>query len=227
MFRYLLLYAFIMISLISTAQTDWANLKKYAAENQQLGLPVKGERRVVFMGNSITEGWKTFDSAFFANRPYIDRGISGQTTPQMLIRFRQDVIDLKPAVVVILAGINDIAENSGPMTQAETFGNIVSMVELARANHIRVVLCSVLPALDFYWRPGLHPAPKITVLNNMIRSYARANHIPYVDYYSSMVDERQGLKKEYSEDGVHPNLTGYRVMEPLVETAIKEALIKK
>ncbi len=203
-----------------SAQTDWANLKKYADENMRLKSRASSEKRVVFMGNSITESWQSIDSSFFAGRNYINRGISGQTTPQMLLRFRQDVIDLKPAAVVILAGINDIAENTGPTTLEAIFGNIVSMVELARANHIRVVLCSVLPAYDFPWHPGLHPAEKVVKLNAMIKSYAAKNNIVYVDYYSPMVDERKCLKSELTRDGVHPTLAGYKIMEPLVEKAI-------
>jgi lysophospholipase L1-like esterase len=205
-------------------RNDWANLTRYAAENKAL-LPLKeGEKRVVFMGNSITEGWKRADSAFFAGRPYFDRGISGQTTPQMLVRFRPDVIELKPAVVVILAGINDIAQNTGPMTLEQTFGNIVSMAELAKANGIRVVLCSVLPAFDFPWRPGLDPAEKVVKLNAMLKDYAAKNRLVYVDYFSAMADERNGLKAELTYDGVHPTLAGYQVMAPLVEKGIAAAV---
>ncbi|HEU4904102.1 MAG TPA: SGNH/GDSL hydrolase family protein [Flavisolibacter sp.] len=207
--------------------TDWANLNKYAADNSALPPAASGEQRVVFMGNSITEGWKNADSSFFAAKRYIDRGISGQTTPQMLIRFRPDVIALKPAVVVILAGINDIAQNTGPMTLEQTFGNLVSMAELAKANNIKVVLCSVLPAFDFPWRPGLQPAEKVVKLNAMIREYAARNSLVYVDYFSAMVDERNGLKAALTYDGVHPTLAGYKVMEPLVEKGIAAALKQK
>ena len=179
------------------------------------------------MGNSITEGWKNADSAFFADeKNYIDRGISGQTTPQMVLRFRQDVIDLKPAVVVILAGINDIAQNTGPMTLDQTFGNIVSMCELAKANNIRVVISSVLPAYDFPWHPGLQPAEKVMELNKMLKDYAAQNNIVYCDYFSAMKDERNGLPESLSGDGVHPKLEGYKIMEPLAEKAIAEALKK-
>ena len=179
------------------------------------------------MGNSITEGWIRTDSAFFVDNPYIDRGISGQTTPQMLLRFRQDVIDLKPAVVVILAGINDIAQNTGVMTLEQTYNNIVSMAELAKTNHIRIVISSVLPALDFPWHPGLAPAEKVIELNKMLKSYADKNGITYIDYFSAMADEKNGLPKSLSQDGVHPNLAGYKIMEPLVQKAIGEALKKK
>ncbi|HYH16561.1 MAG TPA: GDSL-type esterase/lipase family protein, partial [Flavisolibacter sp.] len=150
-----LLVSLMAISQKDAVKTDWANLNRYAEQNKKLGLPKGQERRVVFMGNSITEGWSRADSAFFNGKSYINRGISGQTTPQMLLRFRQDVIDLKPAVVVILAGINDIAENTGPTTVEAIFGNIVSMAELAKMNNIRVVLSSVLPAYTFSWRPNI------------------------------------------------------------------------
>lgn len=206
---------------------DWANLRKYEGENKALKPAAPGEKRVVFMGNSITEGWKGADSSFFTGRPYFDRGISGQTTPQMVLRFRPDVIDLKPAVVVILAGINDIAQNTGPMTLEQTFGNIISMAELAKANKINVVLCSVLPAYDFPWRPGLAPAEKVVKLNDMLKTYAAKNNLIYVDYFAAMVDNRNGLKAELTYDGVHPTLAGYKVMEPLVEKGIAAALKKK
>ena len=208
------------------SKTDWPNMQKYAKENQAL----KGQAsksRIVFMGNSITEFWKRDNPAFFEGKPYVNRGISGQTTPQMLLRFRTDVIDLKPSVVVILAGINDIAENTGPIALESVFGNIVSMAELAKANNIKVILSSVLPAYDFPWRPGLKPAEKVIRLNTMIAAYAKANQLEYVDYFSAMVDERNGLDKKYTSDEVHPNLSGYKVMEPLVEKAIAKTLSKK
>ena len=205
-------------------RTDWADMQRYRDENARLGPSAPGDQRIVFMGNSITEQWEVLDSAFFAGRPYVDRGISGQTTPQMLVRFRQDVIDLHPAVVVILGGVNDIAENTGPTSLGAIFGNIVSMAELARANGITVVLSSVLPASSFRWRPELAPAPKIVALNTMIRQYALDRHIVFVDYYAAMVDGRGGLKQELTTDGVHPTLAGYRVMEPLVQRAIAQAL---
>ena len=203
---------------------DWPWLQRYAEDNKKLPTLKNGEKRVVFMGNSITEFWSDTDSAFFAGKPYINRGISGQTTPQMLLRFRQDVIDLKPAVVVIKAGINDIAGNTGPTTLEATLGNIASMAELAKANGIRVVLCSVLPAYDFPWSPGMEPAEKVVRLNAMLKTYARKNNFVWVDYHSAMKDARNGLPKELADDGVHPNLAGYKVMEPMVEKAIAEAL---
>lgn len=208
-------------------KNDWANLNKYADENKKIKPPAKGEKRIVFMGNSITEFWKYIDGDFFINKPYINRGISGQTSTQMAVRFQQDVISLKPAVVVILAGINDIAENMGPISLENVLANIVSMAQQAKANKIKVVLSSVLPAYDFPWRHGLRPAEKIIKLNTMIKSYCMKDHIVYLDYYSKMVDERKGLDKKFTEDGVHPVLAGYKCMEPLVEQAIRLAVQQK
>jgi len=210
---------------ISNAQ-DWANLKRFRDENIKLGPPLPGEKRIVFMGNSITEGWSNHYPDFFAGKPYINRGISGQTTPQMLIRFRPDVISLRPAVVVILAGTNDIAGNTGPSTLEMILDNIISMVEIAQANNIKVILCSVLPAFDYPWKPGLDPAEKIPVLNKMIADYATRNNILYLDYFSTMADEKKGLKEEYTYDGVHPNRNGYIVMSSLAEKAIEKTLKK-
>jgi lysophospholipase L1-like esterase len=203
---------------------DWAYLARYREDNAKLGPPAAGVKRVVFMGDSITEGWGQRSGKFFPGKPYINRGISGQTTPQMLVRFRPDVIALRPKVVVILAGTNDIAENTGPATLEMIEDNLMSMVDLAKANGIRVVIASVLPAFDFPWRPGLKPAGKIAALNAWIKTYAAGNEIVYLDYYSAMVDERQRMKAEFSFDGVHPNDAGYGVMAPLVERAITEAL---
>ena len=204
---------------------DWPNIRKYQDENSKLPPPAPGENRVIFMGNSITEFWKANDPGYFTS--YVNRGISGQTTPQMLVRFREDVINLKPAVVVILAGINDIAQNTGPIKLEDTFGNIVSMAELARAEHIKVVMSSVLPANHFPWRPAIIPTEKVIALNKMLKDYADANNIVYLDYYSAMVDDQKGLPANLSGDGVHPNLAGYKVMEPLAEKAIAEALKRK
>jgi len=220
----------VLLSLMLASTTfaqDWANTARFKDENAKLTPPAKGENRVVFMGNSITEGWIRTHPDFFAGKPYVNRGISGQTTPQMLVRFRPDVINLKPALVVILAGTNDIAGNTGPSTLEMIMDNLISMTELAKANNIKVVLSSVLPAFDYPWKPGLQPAEKIASLNAMIKSYADKNGIVYIDYFSSMADDRKGLKKELSGDGVHPNDAGYKVMEPLVETAIKKALNQK
>lgn len=207
---------------IATAQ-DWANLNKFKQENEKLASSPKDKNRIVFMGNSITEGWKNICPDFFKPE-YINRGIGGQTTPQMLLRFRQDVINLQPKAVVILAGTNDIAGNTGPSTIEMIADNIASMAQLAKANNIKVILCSVLPAYDYPWSPNKNPVEKISKLNQWIKEYAAKNKFIYVDYYSPMVDERKGLKKEYSEDGVHPNLAGYNIMIPLVEAAIKKAL---
>ena len=205
----------------SNAQ-DWANLERFREVNAQL--PDASVHRVVFMGNSITEGWIKSRPEFFEGKDYINRGISGQTTPQMLLRFRQDVIDLKPAVVVILAGINDIAGNTGPSTIDMIMDNLISMAELAKANHIKVVMCSVLPAKDFPWRHGMEPAEKVVKLNGLLRAYAEENHFVYVDYFSSMADDANGMTEDLAYDGVHPTALGYSVMEPLVEKGITEAL---
>jgi lysophospholipase L1-like esterase len=197
--------------------TDWPNLAKYRDSNAVLA---SGENRVVFMGNSITEGWKPF----FPGKPYLNRGISGQTTPQMLVRFRQDVIALRPSVVVILAGTNDLAGNTGPSTLEMIEDNLASMADLARMHGIRVVLCSVLPVYDYPWKPGLAPAPKIVTLNAWMKRYADSTGSVYVDYHSAMRDERQGMRADLASDGVHPNEAGYRIMVPLVEAGIAEAL---
>jgi lysophospholipase L1-like esterase len=208
---------------------DWANLQRYAAANQRLPAPTPGVPRVVLLGNSITEGWPKADSAFFAGKPYayIGRGISGQTSGQTVLRFRQDVIDLRPAVVVLLIGTNDVAQNNGPYSPQATMNNIMTMVELAQAHNIRVVLSSVTPAADFWWRKGLAPAPKIVALNQQLKAYGARQGCVYLDYHTAMADEQQGLKKAYGEDGVHPNLAGYRVMEPLLNQAVATALRKK
>lgn len=183
---------------------DWASLGRYQGANRELGPPQPGEDRVVFYGDSITDAWAASFETTFPAKPYVGRGISGQTTPQMLVRFRQDVIALDPAVVVILAGTNDIAGNTGPSTQAMIEDNLVSMVELAKANGIQVVLASVLPASNYRWRPGVEPGPKIVALNTWMEEYAAANGLVYLDYHSAMTDEHQGLGPELSQDGVHP-----------------------
>jgi len=205
--------------------SDFAWLAKFKEADLALGPPAAGENRVVFMGDSITAGWH-FDGpgGFFPGKPYINRGISGQTTPQMLVRFRQDVIALKPKVVVILAGTNDIAGNTGPETLEQIEDNLASMADLATANHIRVVLCSVTPAFDFPWSPGKTPAPKVVALNAWIKAYAAEKGYVYVDYHSAMKDERDGLPTALSHDGVHPLPAGYAVMTPLVEAGIAKAL---
>ena len=207
---------------------DWAWPARFKDADSALTPPAPGEKRVVFMGDSITQGWKIEGpDGYFPGKPYINRGISGQTTPQMLVRFRPDVIDLKPKVVVILAGINDIAGNTGPETLEEIEGNLASMAELAVANHIRVVMCSVMPAFDFPWSPGKMPAPKVLALNAWMKGYAAENGHVYVDYHSAMKDERDGLPATLSHDGVHPLPAGYAVMAPLVEAGIEKALKSK
>ena len=203
---------------------DWPNLNRYKNENAKLILTDSNKNRIVFMGNSITEEWKRFQPEFFLDNKYINRGISGQTTPQMLIRFRPDVIDLKPTAVVILAGINDIAENTGPSTVKMIAGNIISMAELAESNGIKVIISSILPASGFSWSPIHDPPPKILAINTIIKNYAEKNGMTYLDYYSSMVDDQEGLKKEYGLDEVHPNKKGYQVMSMLVEKTIANML---
>lgn len=219
----LVFFAFIFIGELSSAQ-DWANLERYKNDNEKIGLPKPGENRVVFMGNSITDVWINFFPDYFSDNGYVDRGISGQTTPQMLVRFRADVINLNPAVVTILAGTNDIAGNTGPSTLEMIADNIFSMTELAKANGIKVILSSVLPVYDYPWKPGLNPTDKIVKLNEILKNYADSHDVLYIDYYSSMVDNRKGMKAEYSEDGVHPNKDGYKVMMDLCSQAIKKAL---
>ncbi|MFN7542616.1 MAG: SGNH/GDSL hydrolase family protein [Acidobacteriota bacterium] len=201
---------------------DWPNLTRYAQENAKLS-PVEG--RVVFLGDSITDAWGRRAGKFWPDRPYVNRGISGQTTPQMLIRFRPDVIALAPKAVVILAGTNDLAGNTGPMTLEQIEGNLQSMAELATANGIRVVFASVLPVCDYY-RPQTErrPPAKVLALNAWLEEYCRKHGHVYLDYYSSMLDEAKMLKKELTNDGLHPNAEGYAVMEPLVEKALAKVL---
>ncbi len=208
-----------------TEAQDWANLNRFKEDNAKVGMPKTHDDRVVFMGNSITQGWIEKVPTFFENRSYINRGIGGQTTPQMLLRFRQDVINLYPKVVVILAGTNDIAGNTGPSTLEMIEDNIHSMTELAQANGIQVVLCSVLPAYDYKWRPGLEPAEKIVELNHRIKKYAETHGAVYCDYFTAMADERNGLPESLSGDGVHPNVEGYAIMAPIAEQAIARALL--
>jgi len=226
-------YAFAILALSSVAahaqteeearlRTDWAQLRRYQQENA--ALPRAPADRVVFMGNSITDGWAKFFPAQFPGKPYLGRGIGGQTTPQMLVRFRQDVIALKPRVVVILAGTNDIAGNTGPSTLEMIENNLASMAELAQANGIRVVLASILPVFDYPWKPGLEPAPKIMAVNAWMKDYAAKHNAVYLDYHSAMQDERHGLKKELGYYGVHPNEAGYRIMAALADRAIAEAM---
>lgn len=197
---------------------DWPNLAKYRDADSQLGPAAKTESRVVFLGDSITEFWNLADS--FPGKPYVNRGITGQTTPQILLRFRQDVIALNPKVVVILAGTNDIAENTGPITVEGIEDNLTSMVELAQKNGIRVVLSSVLPVARFPWRPEIQPIDKIQALNRWMKEYAARSGVDFLDYYAAMVDQKSGLKPELGLDGVHPNPAGYAIMTQLVSKMI-------
>jgi lysophospholipase L1-like esterase len=203
---------------------DWPNLVRYADDNAKL-TPAKD--RVVFMGDSITDAWGRRGGKFWPDRPYVNRGISGQTTPQMLIRFRPDVIALGAKVVVILAGTNDIAGNTGPMTLEQIEGNLQSMAELAKANGIKVVMSSVMPVCDYH-RPQTErrPPAKIIALNEWIEAYCKKNKHVYLDYYSVMLDEAKLMKKEITNDGLHPNEAGYALMEPLAEKAIQAAFKK-
>src|SRR5688572_3210163 len=210
----------------SQLAVDWPGLQRYREANASLAAPAPNESRVVFYGNSITEGWARHFAEMFPGKPYIGRGISGQTTPQLLVRFRQDVVALRPRAVVVLAGTNDIAGNTGPSTLEMIQDNLASMAEIAKANGIKVILSSVLPVYDYRWRPGLEPAPKIVALNRWMADYARRNGLVYLDYHSAMSDERQGMKADLSYDGVHPNEAGYRVMAPLAERAIGAALTR-
>jgi lysophospholipase L1-like esterase len=211
---------------------DWnefANTSRYDKANLELKLHTTANNRVVFMGNSITEGWIQMRPEFFNNRDYINRGIGGQTTPQMLLRFREDVINLNPSVVIILAGTNDIAGNSGYISLESIIDNIKSMSEIANANGIKVIISSILPVIDYPWKPGINPAPKIIKINKALKVYSKKNNFIYLDYYTAMVDIKGGLKvPEYTSanDLVHPNKNGYLVMEKLAEIAINKALRK-
>jgi lysophospholipase L1-like esterase len=196
---------------------DWPNLNRYKKENYDLNLDLNEGNRVIFMGDSITEGWSALYPDFFKKRNYVNRGISGQTTPQMLIRFRSDVVDLLPKTVVILAGTNDIAENTGPSNVKMITDNIFSMAELGNAHSIKIVLCSVLPVFKYSWKNIIDPPSYIYEVNSMIEEYCLKNNYKYLDYYSSMVDGRKGLMESLTEDGVHPNEKGYEVMSQLFQ----------
>ena len=220
---------------LTRAQTtlkDWPALARYHDANAKLTPATRNETRVVFMGDSITDSWQNSKfGGFFPGKPYVDRGIGGQTTPQMLVRFRPDVIALHPKVVVILAGTNDLAGNTGPMTIDAIEDNLISMAELAKANSIKVVLASILPVSDYEQRDGKpiirttqRPPEKIKAVNEWMKSYAAKNNLIYLDYYSAMIDEKGFLRDELSEDGLHPNSKGYAIMSPLAEAAITRAL---
>jgi acyl-CoA thioesterase-1 len=201
---------------------DWPNLQRYHDADVATAPPAANENRVVFMGDSITDAWKL--DASFPGKPYLNRGISGQTTSQMVVRFRPDVLDLHPKVVVILAGINDIAENTGPISLEAIEGNFESMVDLAQQNGIRVVLSSVLPASNLPWRPAINPVDKVAQLNAWLKDLASKRGLVYLDYFTAMNDGHSGMKIAYQHDAVHPNTAGYAVMAPLAEQAITAAL---
>jgi lysophospholipase L1-like esterase len=204
-------------------QPAWSNLTKYHPDNLKLPAPAPGEKRVIFFGDSITDGWR--GDHFFPGKSYVNRGISGQTTAQMLLRYREDVIRLHPAVVLILAGTNDIAQNQGPVPLQAIEDNLQSMAELSHANHIRPILCSVLPANAYPWRPAIHPADEIAALNQWQQDYCARKGFVYLNYFPALVDPaNRGMKKELTLDGVHPNPAGYTVMSPLAEAAIAKAL---
>ena len=204
---------------------DWAQLGRYAADDATLPPPAAGQQRVVFLGDSITDGWgRKPGTSFFPGKPFVNRGISGQTTPQMLVRFEQDVVHLHPEVVIILAGTNDVAGNTGPETPAMIEDNFRAMTDIARRNGIRVVLASITPAARYPWRPGVESVPEIRELNGWLRQYAAQQHLVYLDYYSAMADPDGAMKPGLSSDGVHPTQAGYAVMAPLAEAAIAKAL---
>lgn len=200
----------------------WANVDYYKSQNKQLQSEVNQGDRVVFMGDSITENWLTYQPDFFKNKFYINRGIGGQTTPQMLIRFKSDVVDLKPKTVIILAGINDIAENTGPSTIKGIRNNIKGMLNIARENNIQVILCSVLPANTFPWRLDIDPTHKVTALNKQLLELTKQQQIIFADYYTPMANAAMGLKNELTYDGVHPNKMGYEVMVPIIESYLNQ-----
>jgi acyl-CoA thioesterase I len=204
---------------------DWAQLNRYSAENAALPPAAPGEQRVVFIGDSITDAWG-HGADFFPGKPYVNRGISGQTTPQMLVRFQQDVVHLKPAVVVILAGTNDIAGNTGPSTPQMIEDNFVSMADIAHQSGIKVVIASILPAFAYPWRPGIAPAQEIRELNEWLKDFSQRDGDVYLDYYSALTDAQGGMGPGLSKDGVHPTAKGYAIMAPLAEKAIAEALTK-
>lgn len=220
----ILMFSFLFGGLLNLHAQDWANLKRYQTENETINLPAKNEKRVVFMGNSITEGWRNVHPEFFSENPYICRGIGGQTTPQMLIRFRQDVVNLKPKAVVILAGTNDIAGNTGPSTLEMIMDNLKSMAEIADENHIKVILCSVLPVKLYKWRPEVEATQKVVDLNAMIKDYCKKKGFFYLDYFSAMATEENFMIPEYTTDEVHVTKEGYAVMEEMVQKAINKVL---
>lgn len=220
----LIISIFSFAELSAQEKRDWPNLGRYAQENAELQSTATVKGRVIFMGNSITEGWVNEDADFFISNGFVGRGISGQTSYQFLLRFREDVLKLSPEMVVINAGTNDVAENTGIYNEEYTMGNIISMVELARANGIKVILTSVLPAAAFGWNPAIKDASqKIESLNKRILVYATEERIPYVDYYGAMVyGANKALNPAYTKDGVHPTIEGYKIMEALILKTIDE-----
>ena len=231
--------AFLIYAGIAAAQTDaaenktkkedfsddWANISKYQKENEVIGLPKKGEKRVVFLGSSIFEFWKQKDPEYFSAHAYIDRGISGQISSQLLIRFRQDVINLKPRAVIILAGSNDLAGSKGHVNNETILNNVKSMAELARKNRIKVIICKYLPVYEYPWNKALKgAADQIISLNEALVAYAKLNNFTVLDYFTPLVDERNGQNAEYTTDGVHPNLAGYKVMEVVTDEAIRKTI---
>ena len=222
----LMSFALMVCANMGAQDKDWGNLQRYAQQNAEVRQLPQEQRSVVFMGNSITENWARMRPQFFSSNGYVGRGISGQTSYQFVVRFRQDVIDLQPQVVVINVATNDVAENTGPYDEDRTMGNIMTMVELAQAHGIKVILTSTLPAAKFGWRPQItDAAEKIAHLNKRIEAYANEKGITYVDYYAKMVKgEQLALNPAYSKDGVHPTVAGYEVMEPMIKKAIETVI---
>jgi lysophospholipase L1-like esterase len=216
-----------MIDQLPQEFLDWPNLGHYRKENENLGLPSEGEHRIVFMGDSITEEWGHLYPQFFADKQLVNRGIGGQTTPQMLIRFKPDVIDLKPDTVIILAGTNDIAGNTGPASEKMITDNLFAMAELAMFHEIKVVISSILPVYKYEWTDKVEDPPgTIFSINEKVRVFVEKHDLLYLDYYSQMVDEKSGLRSEYSEDGVHPNEAGYKVMSKIAGDMISKISLK-
>lgn len=203
-------------------KNDWANKNKYYLANEEFIKQSSDNDCIVFIGDSITEFWENKDPLFFKLNYFINRGISGQTTSQILHRFQDDVIALNPKAVIILAGINDIAENLGPISIEAIFENIISMIQIAHKNSITVFLCSILPANHFNWKPKINPTAKICKLNQLLSEYAKSHSIPYVNYFDSMIDYTNGLKIDYSNDGVHPNIEGYNLMKTILLKVIQD-----
>lgn len=210
--RFIISFAVLLSGALTVCAQDWAKFGRYESANAE----VTARPVAVFMGDSITDGWASADPGFFTDNNFVGRGISGQTTSHMLVRFRRDVVDLAPKYVLILAGTNDIAKNNGEISLENILGNIISMCEIAKANKIKPIICSVLPADRYGWRPGMKPAKDIAKLNEMLKAYADSEKIRYIDYYSVLTDENGGLPAKHAADGVHPNLSCYKIMEQIV-----------